>query len=151
MAIEVSPELYLSSTSSYSFPFLSGLYSSVSPPLVSQPPQHRYGRSLSEARFNALRQEFQEYRRAQESYSRDPCTPPDPDSDSSSALLWEPYLGPLPPFNPFGLSVLKFNLFLTQAFCKIFPFVGTNVHSTDVLLTVHCLTVQISEKWNIRI
>ncbi|CAM4719064.1 unnamed protein product [Leuciscus chuanchicus] len=59
----------------------------ISPPLVSQPPQHRYGRSLSDARFNALRQEFQEYRRAQESYSRDPCTPPDPDSDSSSALL----------------------------------------------------------------
>ncbi|XP_050973846.1 protein turtle homolog A isoform X2 [Labeo rohita] len=60
---------------------------SISPPLVSQPPQHRYNRSLSEARFNALRQEFQEYRRAQQSYSQDSCIPPDPDSDSSSALL----------------------------------------------------------------
>ncbi|XP_686205.6 uncharacterized protein igsf9b isoform X1 [Danio rerio] len=60
---------------------------SVSPPLVSQPPQHRYSRSLSEARFNALRQEFQEYRRAQESCTQDPCIPHDPDSDSSSALL----------------------------------------------------------------
>ncbi|XP_016356452.1 uncharacterized protein LOC107699646 [Sinocyclocheilus anshuiensis] len=60
---------------------------SVSPPIVSQPPQHRYSRSLSEARFNALRQEFQEYRRAQQSCSQDSCIPPDPDSDSSSALL----------------------------------------------------------------
>ncbi|KTG47962.1 hypothetical protein cypCar_00000138 [Cyprinus carpio] len=60
---------------------------SISPPLVSQPPQHRYSRSLSEARFNALRQEFQEYRRAQQSCSQDSCIPPDPDSDSSSALL----------------------------------------------------------------
>ncbi|XP_065104313.1 uncharacterized protein igsf9b isoform X2 [Paramisgurnus dabryanus] len=58
---------------------------SISLPLVSQPPQRRYNRSLSDARFNALRQEFQEYRRAQE--SQDPCIPPDPDSDSSSALL----------------------------------------------------------------
>ncbi|XP_073675992.1 uncharacterized protein igsf9b [Garra rufa] len=60
---------------------------SISPPLVSQPPQHRYNRSLSDARFNALRQEFQEYRRAQQSCSQDSCIPPDPDSDSSSALL----------------------------------------------------------------
>ncbi|KAL0187290.1 hypothetical protein M9458_018960, partial [Cirrhinus mrigala] len=60
---------------------------SISPPLVSQPPQHRYNRSLSEARFNALRQEFQEYCRAQQSCSQDSCIPPDPDSDSSSALL----------------------------------------------------------------
>uniref|UniRef100_A0A9J8CR82 Immunoglobulin superfamily, member 9b n=1 Tax=Cyprinus carpio carpio TaxID=630221 RepID=A0A9J8CR82_CYPCA len=60
---------------------------SISPPLVSQPPQHRYSHSLSEARFSALRQEFQEYRRAQQSCSQDPCIPPDPDSDSSSALL----------------------------------------------------------------
>ncbi|XP_052460869.1 uncharacterized protein igsf9b [Carassius gibelio] len=60
---------------------------SVSPPLVSQPPRHRYSHSLSEARFNALRQEFQEYRRAQQFCSQDSCIPPDPDSDSSSALL----------------------------------------------------------------
>ncbi|XP_057213393.1 uncharacterized protein igsf9b isoform X2 [Triplophysa rosa] len=60
---------------------------SISSPLVSQPPQRRYSRSLSDARFNALRQEFQEYLRAQESCSRDPGIPPDPDSDSSSALL----------------------------------------------------------------
>ncbi|XP_044053156.1 protein turtle homolog A isoform X2 [Siniperca chuatsi] len=39
---------------------------SVSPP-VSNPPRRQYSRSLSEARFNALRQEYQEYRRAQES------------------------------------------------------------------------------------
>ncbi|XP_051524823.1 uncharacterized protein LOC127424089 [Myxocyprinus asiaticus] len=60
---------------------------SVSPPPIFQPPQRRYSHSLSEARFNALRQEFQEYRRAQESCSQDPCIPPDPGSDSSSALL----------------------------------------------------------------
>ncbi|XP_071390323.1 protein turtle homolog A [Centroberyx affinis] len=62
---------------------------SVSPP-VSNPPRCQYSRSLSEARFNALRLEYQEYRRAQESIcSREPClTPgPDSDSDSNSALL----------------------------------------------------------------
>ncbi|KAG9270632.1 hypothetical protein AMEX_G15603 [Astyanax mexicanus] len=64
-----------------------GPYSSVSLPPTSHPPPRQYGRSLSEARFNALREEFQEYRRTQESSSQDPCLPPDPDSDSSSALL----------------------------------------------------------------
>ncbi|XP_072538047.1 uncharacterized protein igsf9b [Salminus brasiliensis] len=64
-----------------------GPHSSISLPPMPHPPPRQYGRSLSEARFNALRQEFQEYRRAQESSSRGPCLPPDPDSDSSSALL----------------------------------------------------------------
>ncbi|XP_034450972.1 protein turtle homolog A isoform X1 [Hippoglossus hippoglossus] len=62
---------------------------SLSPP-VSNPPRCRLSRSLSEARFNALRQEYQEYRRAQESVcSREPCltTGYDSDSDSNSALL----------------------------------------------------------------
>ncbi|XP_051279016.1 uncharacterized protein igsf9b isoform X2 [Dicentrarchus labrax] len=62
---------------------------SVSPP-VSNQPRCQYSRSLSEARFNALRQEYQEYRRAQESIcSREPCLTPghDSDSDSNSALL----------------------------------------------------------------
>ncbi|XP_029916298.1 protein turtle homolog A [Myripristis murdjan] len=59
-------------------------------PQVSNPPRCQYSRSLSEARFNALRLEYQEYRRAQESTcSHEPgLTPgPDSDSDSSSALL----------------------------------------------------------------
>ncbi|XP_066499348.1 uncharacterized protein igsf9b [Hoplias malabaricus] len=64
-----------------------GPYASISLPPISHPPPCQYGRSLSEARFNALRQEFQEYRRAQESFSKDPCLPSDPDSDSGSALL----------------------------------------------------------------
>ncbi|XP_070759948.1 protein turtle homolog A [Enoplosus armatus] len=62
---------------------------SVSPP-VSNPSRCQYSRSLSEARFNALRQEYQEYRRAQESIcSREPCLTSghDSDSDSNSALL----------------------------------------------------------------
>ncbi|XP_040010650.1 protein turtle homolog A, partial [Xiphias gladius] len=62
---------------------------SVSLP-VSNPPGCQFSRSLSEARFNALRQEYQEYRRAQESIcSREPCLTPghDSDSDSNSALL----------------------------------------------------------------
>ncbi|XP_041642463.1 protein turtle homolog A isoform X2 [Cheilinus undulatus] len=62
---------------------------SVSPP-VSNPPRCQYSRSLSEARFNALRQEYQEYRRAQESIcTREPCRAPghETDSDSNSALL----------------------------------------------------------------
>ncbi|XP_030621083.1 uncharacterized protein igsf9b [Chanos chanos] len=63
-----------------------GLYTLVSPP-ASQPPRIPYSRSLSDARFNALRLEFQEYRRAQESSSRVSCQTPDPDSDTSSALL----------------------------------------------------------------
>lgn len=61
----------------------------VSPP-VSNPPRCQYSRSLSEARFNALRLEYQEYRRTQESTrSREPCLSPglDTDSDSGSALL----------------------------------------------------------------
>ncbi|KAK9522520.1 hypothetical protein VZT92_018976 [Zoarces viviparus] len=58
---------------------------SVSPP-VSNPPRCQYSRSLSEARFNALRQEYQEYRQTQQSIcSREPCR--DSDSDSGSALL----------------------------------------------------------------
>ncbi|KAK6313102.1 hypothetical protein J4Q44_G00164490 [Coregonus suidteri] len=57
-------------------------------PRVSNPPRCQYSRSLSEARFNALRLEYQEYRRAQEtSCTSDPCLPPDTDSDSNSALL----------------------------------------------------------------
>ncbi|XP_038559941.1 protein turtle homolog A isoform X1 [Micropterus salmoides] len=62
---------------------------SVSPP-VSNPPRCQYSHSLSEARFNALRQEYHEYRRAQESIcSREPCLTSghDSDSDSNSALL----------------------------------------------------------------
>jgi len=61
----------------------------VSPP-VFNPPRCKYSRSLSEARFNALRLEYQEYRRAQESVcSREPCLTPghDSDSETSSALL----------------------------------------------------------------
>ncbi|KAI1900857.1 hypothetical protein AGOR_G00054170 [Albula goreensis] len=58
-----------------------GPFHSVSPP-VSIPPRGLYSRSLSEARFNALRLEYQEYRRNQESIrSRDPCLSPDPDLD----------------------------------------------------------------------
>ncbi|XP_062307447.1 protein turtle homolog A isoform X1 [Osmerus eperlanus] len=57
----------------------------ISPP-VSDPPRSQYSRSLSEARFNALRQEFQEYRRGQEA-SRPREGPRDTDSDSNSALL----------------------------------------------------------------
>uniref|UniRef100_A0A3B4XBS8 Protein turtle homolog A-like n=1 Tax=Seriola lalandi dorsalis TaxID=1841481 RepID=A0A3B4XBS8_SERLL len=62
---------------------------SVSPP-VSNAPRCQLSHSLSEARFNALRQEYQEYRRAQESICyREPCFTPghDSDSDSNSALL----------------------------------------------------------------
>ncbi|XP_034025697.1 uncharacterized protein igsf9b isoform X2 [Thalassophryne amazonica] len=62
---------------------------SVSPP-ASNPACCRYSRSLSEARFNTLRQEYREYRRAQESVcSREPRLAPGPDSDSdaNSALL----------------------------------------------------------------
>ncbi|XP_028270556.1 protein turtle homolog A isoform X2 [Parambassis ranga] len=62
---------------------------SVSPP-VFNPHRCQYSRSLSEARFNALRLEYQEYRRAQESAcSREPCLTVghDSDSDSNSALL----------------------------------------------------------------
>ncbi|KAK5606801.1 hypothetical protein CRENBAI_015566 [Crenichthys baileyi] len=54
------------------------------------PPPVYPPRSLSEARFNALRLEYQEYRRAQGSTcAREPCFHPghDSDSDSSSALL----------------------------------------------------------------
>ncbi|KAF6729329.1 turtle-like protein A [Oryzias melastigma] len=59
--------------------------SPVSPP-VFHPPRCKSSRSLSEARFNALRLEYQEYRRAQESIC--PHEPDrDSDSDSSSALL----------------------------------------------------------------
>ncbi|XP_056136078.1 protein turtle homolog A, partial [Lampris incognitus] len=66
-----------------------GRPSSVSPP-VANPPRCQYSHSLSEARFNALRLEYQEYRRAQEFVcSREPCHSPSPDSDSdcNSALL----------------------------------------------------------------
>ncbi|KAG7480675.1 hypothetical protein MATL_G00058820 [Megalops atlanticus] len=66
-----------------------GLYPSVSPP-VSTPPRGLYSRSLSEARFNALRLEYQEYRRSQESAcSQDPRFSPNPDLDpeSNTALL----------------------------------------------------------------
>lgn len=62
---------------------------SVSPP-VSNPPRCQYSRSLSEARFNALRQEYQEFRRAQESVcTHEPrfAAGHGSDSDSSSALL----------------------------------------------------------------
>ncbi|XP_036382069.1 protein turtle homolog A [Megalops cyprinoides] len=66
-----------------------GLYPLVSPP-VSTPPRGLYSRSLSEARFNALRLEYQEYRRSQESAcSQDPRFSPNPDlgPDSNTALL----------------------------------------------------------------
>ncbi|CAJ1067947.1 protein turtle homolog A [Xyrichtys novacula] len=62
---------------------------SISPP-VSIPPRCQYSRSLSEARFNALRQEYQEYRRAQESICpHEPCLASghETDSDTNSALL----------------------------------------------------------------
>lgn len=65
-----------------------GLCPSVSPRALSPPRQ--YGRSLSEERFNALRQEYHEYRRAQESIcSHEPCLRHgnDSDSEASSALL----------------------------------------------------------------
>nr|XP_029133008.1 protein turtle homolog A-like [Labrus bergylta] len=61
---------------------------SISPPVSNTPRQ--YSRSLSEARFNALRQEYQEYRQTQESIClRAPCLAPghETDSDSNSALL----------------------------------------------------------------
>ncbi|XP_041956251.1 uncharacterized protein igsf9b [Alosa sapidissima] len=70
-------------------PHSKGLSCSLSPPPVSHAPGSECSRSLSEARFNALRQEFQEYCRAQESSCpREPFYPPsDPESDSNSALL----------------------------------------------------------------
>ncbi|MCI4380958.1 hypothetical protein PGIGA_G00245980 [Pangasianodon gigas] len=64
-----------------------GPNSFVSFPSASQPPQQQYSHSLSEARFSALMQEFQEYRRAQESFSKDPYLLPDLNSDSESAQL----------------------------------------------------------------
>ncbi|XP_054628889.1 protein turtle homolog A isoform X1 [Dunckerocampus dactyliophorus] len=57
---------------------------------VSNPPRSQSRHSLSEARFNALRQEYQQYRQAQESIcSREPCLAHgnDSDSDANSALL----------------------------------------------------------------
>ncbi|XP_033947258.1 uncharacterized protein igsf9b isoform X2 [Pseudochaenichthys georgianus] len=63
-----------------------GLCPSVSPPVSNTPLQ--LSRSLSEARFNALRQEYQQYRQAQgSSCSRGPRLFHDSDSDSGSALL----------------------------------------------------------------
>ncbi|TNN86415.1 hypothetical protein EYF80_003185 [Liparis tanakae] len=62
---------------------------SVSPP-VSNPSRCQFSRSLSEARFNALRQEYQEFRQTQEPVcSREPRRDPgrDSGSDSGSALL----------------------------------------------------------------
>lgn len=58
----------------------------VSPP-VSNPPRCESSLSLSEARFNALRLEYQEYRRAQASMCSRVSPDHDSDSDSSSALL----------------------------------------------------------------
>ncbi|TDH13344.1 hypothetical protein EPR50_G00056600 [Perca flavescens] len=59
---------------------------SVSPPVPTRAPLGQYQRSLSEERFHALRQEYQEYRQAQDSLcSRQLCH--DSDSDSGSALL----------------------------------------------------------------
>ncbi|XP_060738290.1 uncharacterized protein igsf9b isoform X3 [Tachysurus vachellii] len=63
-----------------------GPNSLVSFPSASQP-QQRYSRSLSEARFNALMQEFQEYRSAKESTSQDPSPIPDLNHDTEFALL----------------------------------------------------------------
>lgn len=63
---------------------------SLSPPPLANPPQRHFSRSLSDARFNALRQEYNEYRRAQEySSPHEPCltTAYDSDSDASSVLL----------------------------------------------------------------
>lgn len=75
------------------FPYLSSLVfpttgpnSFVSFPSASQP-QQQYSRSLSEARFNALMQEFQEYRSAKESTSQDPSPIPDLHHDTEFALL----------------------------------------------------------------
>ncbi|XP_069555743.1 uncharacterized protein igsf9b [Brachyistius frenatus] len=62
---------------------------SVSPP-VFNPPHCQYSRSLSEARFNALRLEYQRYRQGQESVCPgEPRLAPghESDSDSNSALL----------------------------------------------------------------
>ncbi|KAK0155915.1 Protein turtle A [Merluccius polli] len=64
---------------------------SVSPPASNPSARGVYSRSLSEARFNALRLEYQEYMQALESNvsTREACLTPDPesDSDSGSALL----------------------------------------------------------------
>ncbi|XP_029115459.1 uncharacterized protein igsf9b [Scleropages formosus] len=67
-----------------------GLFSWASAPPVFAPQTGLYGRSLSEARFNALRLEYQEYRRAQEcarSHRSRPTPNPDSDPDSNAALL----------------------------------------------------------------
>ncbi|KAF4072182.1 hypothetical protein AMELA_G00260180 [Ameiurus melas] len=64
-----------------------GPNSFLSLPSASQPPKQQYNHSLSEARFNALMQEFQECRRAQGSFTQDPCPLPDLNCDSESALL----------------------------------------------------------------
>ncbi|XP_077418204.1 uncharacterized protein igsf9b isoform X2 [Vanacampus margaritifer] len=59
-------------------------------PTVSNTPCSQYRQSLSEARFNALRQEYQDYRRAQETFCpHEPYLAPghDSDSDANSALL----------------------------------------------------------------
>lgn len=87
------PVLFLQ-TSVYCVYFFStipspGLPPSVSPP-VSKPTRYQYSCSLSEVHFNSLRQEYQEYRRAQASMrSCEPCltTGNGSDSDSNSALL----------------------------------------------------------------
>ncbi|XP_058245896.1 uncharacterized protein igsf9b isoform X3 [Hemibagrus wyckioides] len=63
-----------------------GPNSFISFPSASQG-QQEYSHSLSEARFNALMQEFQEYRSAQESSSQDPCPNSDFHHESESALL----------------------------------------------------------------
>lgn len=65
------------------------------PPYPGQsPPVGQYSRSLSEDRFNALRREYQEYRRAQESVgapqarlANTAAAGRGSDSDSGSALL----------------------------------------------------------------
>ncbi|XP_068506181.1 uncharacterized protein igsf9b isoform X2 [Syngnathus scovelli] len=60
------------------------------PTVSADTPCSQYRQSLSEARFNALRQEYQEYRRAQESICpHEPYLAPghDSDSDANSALL----------------------------------------------------------------
>ncbi|KAM9475167.1 uncharacterized protein igsf9b [Clarias gariepinus] len=57
----------------------------VSFPFASQPPQQPHIHSLSETRFNALMQEFQEYRKALD--SQNPCPLPDLNYDLESALL----------------------------------------------------------------
>ena len=64
--------------------------SSLSPPASDPSGRDAYGHPLSEARFKALRLEYQEYMQALESTGprqARPTSDPESDSDSGSALL----------------------------------------------------------------